>query len=124
MFGNRERRRKEKRLMCFFFLCLDCNEIENEKKIYVSFYFYTHINVFFLFFYFLWIYPYKYKRYIKVMGKYVTSCHIMLCMWVLLFKNHSLPSIPPNLGSLQRTKYFSNFSYISFFGVNFKNLTV
>ena len=84
MFGNRERRRKEKRLMCFFFLCLDCNEIENEKKIYVSFYFYTHIN--FFFFFFLWIYPYKCKRYIKVMGKYVTSCHIMLCMWVLLFK--------------------------------------
>ena len=124
MFGNRKRRRKEKRIMYFFFLCLDCNEKENEKKIYVSFYFYTHINGFY--FFILWIYPYKCKKYIKVMGKYVTSCHIMLCMWVLLFKNHSLPSIPPNLGRLQRTKYFSNFSYIYIYiyFMNFENLTI
>ena len=35
------------------------------------------------------------------MDKYVTSYHIMLCMWILLFKNHSLASVPPNLGRLQ-----------------------
>ena len=32
MFGNRKRRGKEKRMMYFFFLCVDCNEKENEKK--------------------------------------------------------------------------------------------
>ena len=37
MFGNRVKRRKEKRIKYLFFLCLDCNEKENEKKIYVFF---------------------------------------------------------------------------------------
>ena len=44
MFGNRERRGKEKRRIYFLFLCLVCNKKENEKKIY-GFLFYAHINV-------------------------------------------------------------------------------
>ena len=32
MFGNRERRGKEKRRIYFFFLCLVCNKKENEKE--------------------------------------------------------------------------------------------
>ena len=87
MFGNRKRRGKEKRMMYFFFLCVDCNEKENEKKKYI--------------YIFKLLCSYKCKRCIKVMSKCVTSCHIMLCMWALLLKNHSLPSNPPNLGGLQ-----------------------
>jgi len=37
MYGNREKRRKENRIKYFTFLYLDCNEKENEKKVYVFF---------------------------------------------------------------------------------------
>ena len=36
-----------------------------------------------------------------LMDKYVTSYYIMLRMCTPFFKNHSLPSNPPNLGGLQ-----------------------
>ena len=70
MFGNRERRRKEKRKMHFSFLCLICNKKGNQKKIYV---------------FFLLLCPYKCERFIKFMGKYVTLCYIMLFIWALFF---------------------------------------
>ena len=37
----------------------------------------------------------------KIMNKYVTLYYIILCTWVLLFKNHSPPLITPNLSRLQ-----------------------
>ena len=60
--------------MNFYFLCLVCNKKGNEKK----------ICFFFLFFYIL-LCPYKCEGCIKIMGKYVTSYHIMLFMWVIIF---------------------------------------
>ena len=90
MFGNRERRRKEKRKMHFSFLCLICNKKGNQKKIYV---------------FFLLLCPYKCERFIKFMGKYVTLCYIMLFIWALFFFvffwNHCIPSNLPKLGGLQ-----------------------
>lgn len=50
---------------------------------------------------FLLLYPYKCERYIKVINKYVTSCHIMLFTWDPFKKNHYLPSNLPKLGGLQ-----------------------
>ena len=55
--------------MHFSFLSLICKKIGNQKKIYVS----------------LLLCPYKCERCIKVMGKYVTLCYIMLFMWVHFF---------------------------------------
>ena len=79
MFGNRERRGKEKRRMYFFLVGL--------------------------------LYRRKWKenictRCIKVMGKYVVSCHTILFMWAsfkkkIKNKNPFLPSNLPNLGGLQ-----------------------
>ena len=46
MFGNKERRRKEKRKMNIFsFLCLVCNKKGNEKKIYVFFFTFMPIKM-------------------------------------------------------------------------------
>ena len=115
MFGNRERRRKERRIKYFFFLCLDCfdcNEEENKKKIYV--------------FFFLLLYPYKCKRrQMKIMNKCVTLYHIILCTWVLLFKNHSPPSITPNLSRLQICEFKRNgfFLFYYFYGIHTKERT-
>ena len=74
--------------MHFSFLSLICKKIGNQKKIYVS----------------LLLCPYKCERCIKVMGKYVTLCYIMLFMWVhifFFFLNHFIPSNIPKLGGLQ-----------------------
>ena len=91
MFGNRERRGKEKRIMYFFLFIWFAirNEMkwkEEKKKIYI-----------YIYLFFLLLCPYKCKRCINVMGKYVTLCHIILFMWALCFKNHCLHSSPPNL---------------------------
>ena len=41
MFGNRERRRKEKRIMHFYFICLDCTRKGNEKRKMYGFFFFN-----------------------------------------------------------------------------------
>ena len=82
MFGNRKRRRKEKRKMHFSFFCLICNKKGNQKKIYV----------------FSLLCPYKCEKCIKVMGKYVNLCY--LC-GLIFFWNHCIPSNLPKLGGLQ-----------------------
>ena len=98
MFGNRERRRKEKRRMYFFFLWLVCHIEGNEKKIYV----------------FSLLCPYKCTKCIKVMGKYVTSCHTILFMLAPFFKTIFYLQNPPNSGRLQicglQKKWFLPFS--------------
>ena len=99
MFGNKERRRKEERIKYFFFHCLDCNEGENKKRIYI---------------FFILLYPYKCERYMKIMNRYITLYHIILCTWVLLFKNHSPPSITPNLSRLQICEFKRN-GFLNFF---------
>ena len=63
-------------------------------------------------FFFLLLYSYKCKRYMKIMNKYVTLYHIMLCTLVLLFKNHSPPLITPNLTDC---KYVNSKEMVSFF---------
>ena len=64
--------------------------------------------------FFLHLYPYKCKRYMKIMNKYITLYHIILCTWVLLFKNHSPPSITPNLSRLQICEFKRN-GFLNFF---------
>ena len=110
MFGNKERRRKEERIKYFFFHCLDCNEGENKKRIYI---------------FFILLYPYKCERYMKIMNKYITLYHIILCTWVLLFKNHSPPSITPNLSRLQICEFKRNgfFLFYYFYGIHTKERT-
>ena len=60
---------KKKRKKHFSFLSLICNKKGNQKEIYVS----------------LLLFPYKCERCIKVKGKYVTLCYIMLFMGAHFF---------------------------------------
>ena len=79
---------KKKRKKHFSFLSLICNKKGNQKEIYVS----------------LLLFPYKCERCIKVKGKYVTLCYIMLFMgahFFFFFLNHCIPSNLPKLGGLQ-----------------------
>ena len=101
MFGNRERRRKEKRIKYFFFPLFGLQwGREKKENIYI----------------FLLLYSYKCKRYMKIMNKYVILYHIILCTWILLFKNHSPPLITPNLSRLQICEFKRNgfFLFITF----------
>ena len=82
MFGNRKRRRKEKRKMHFSFFCLICNKKGNQKKIYV----------------FSLLCPYKCEKCIKVMGKYVNLCYIMLFMWAHFFLEPLYPFKSAQIG--------------------------
>ena len=96
MFGNQERRRKEKRIR-YFFSFVWIVRIATRKKMKRKY-----------MFFFLLSYPYKCKRYIKIMNKYVTLYHIILCARVLLFKNHSSPSVTAKLSRLQICEFKRN----------------
>ena len=87
MFGNKERRRKEKRKMNFFFLSFVWFAIRKEmkRKYMFFFYFYAHKNV-------------MYKNYGQI-------CNFILYHVIYVdhsfFLNHCPPSNLPKLGGLQ-----------------------